>query len=204
MKKTINMLSHADSAQGQGVLSAYLEQTKLIKENLNDKYILTYNKIKPGRINHYHTINPGFLFFMHFLPKTTIKVGYVHFLPETVKTSLKLNKLSMAVFNKYMLYFYKSMDYIVVVNPYFIDRLAYYGVNKEAVTYIPNFVDEEKFYVINDKINLRKKYGLLTDKFTVFCAGQLQTRKGFFDFIECAKKLPNMQFVWAGGFSFGA
>lgn len=33
--------------------------------------------------------------------------------------------------------------------------------------------------------------------------GQVQHRKGVLDFIEVAKKLPDVQFVWAGGFSFG-
>ena len=47
------------------------------------------------------------------------------------------------------------------------------------------------------------KYGLPTERFTVVCAGQLQRRKGIFDFIELAKKMPDTQFVWAGGFSFG-
>ena len=35
-------------------------------------------------------------------------------------------------------------------------------------------------------------------------AGQVQTRKGVMDFVEVAKKMPDVKFVWAGGFSFGA
>jgi 1,2-diacylglycerol-3-alpha-glucose alpha-1,2-galactosyltransferase len=50
---------------------------------------------------------------------------------------------------------------------------------------------------------LRAHYGLDADRFTVLCVGQLQVRKGFFDFIKTAERLPQMQFVWAGGFSFG-
>lgn len=34
-------------------------------------------------------------------------------------------------------------------------------------------------------------------------AGQVQTRKGVLDFVDVAKKSPDVQFVWAGGFSFG-
>ena len=37
----------------------------------------------------------------------------------------------------------------------------------------------------------------------VLGVGQVQTRKGVLDFIECAKKLPDIKFVWCGGFSFG-
>lgn len=37
----------------------------------------------------------------------------------------------------------------------------------------------------------------------MLCAGQLQIRKGAIDFLKCAELLPDVQFVWAGGFSFG-
>ena len=39
--------------------------------------------------------------------------------------------------------------------------------------------------------------------YVVLGVGQVQTRKGVKDFIEVAKKLPDITFVWAGGFSFG-
>ena len=109
------------------------------------------------------------------------------------------------IFYKYMISFYKRMDYLVTVNPYFIGRLAHYGVDKSKVTYIPNFVSSEVFHPVSpeEKLKLREKYGIDKDKFTVICAGQLQVRKGVFDFIEVAKRMPDVQFVWAGGFSFG-
>ena len=37
----------------------------------------------------------------------------------------------------------------------------------------------------------------------VLGAGQVQTRKGVLDFVNVAKEMPDVQFVWAGGFSFG-
>ncbi|MFS7180126.1 glycosyltransferase family 4 protein [Serratia proteamaculans] len=33
--------------------------------------------------------------------------------------------------------------------------------------------------------------------------GQVQERKGVFDFAKLAEELPDVQFIWAGGFSFG-
>ncbi|WP_367301730.1 hypothetical protein [Listeria fleischmannii] len=50
---------------------------------------------------------------------------------------------------------------------------------------------------------MRKKYQIPLDKFVVLGVGQVQHRKGVLDFIEVAKSLPDIQFVWAGGFSFG-
>ena len=46
MKKIkINMLSNADSVDGQGVGSAYLEQVSLIRDELKDDFevVITYN-----------------------------------------------------------------------------------------------------------------------------------------------------------------
>ena len=46
-----------------------------------------------------------------------------------------------------------------------------------------------------------KKMGL-TNEFVVTCVGQIQPRKGIYDFIETAEKCPNVTFVWVGGTPF--
>ena len=58
---TINMLSRADSVKGQGVLSAYQEQVKLVKEELADEFLCYENRNAFCDIMHYHTINPAAL-----------------------------------------------------------------------------------------------------------------------------------------------
>lgn len=201
---TINMLSRAASVKGQGVLSAFEEQTALIKTEFPELFTVYVNKFKRCDITHIHTVNPEFLLALPFLKSGGASVGYVHFLPETVDKSLKLPGIIRKIFYKYLIYFYKRMDYLVTVNPYFIDVIEKYGIKREKVTYIPNFVSEKEFFRLDsDRSELKQKYGILHDKFTVLCVGQLQTRKGIFDFIETAKKLPDIQFVWAGAFSFG-
>ena len=205
-KITINMMSAATSVKGQGVGSAYMEQVKLIKEELSDKFEVTENARVKADITHYHTINLGYYLGKKSMTKNGVSVGYVHMLPETVDTSLNLPKLARKIFYSYMIKFYDSMDYLVTVNPYFIGRLEHYGVSRDKVTYIPNYVSSDKFHPLppEEKARLRNKYGIPRDKFVVICAGQLQVRKGFFDFLEIAKKCPDMYFAWAGDFSFGA
>ena len=202
---TINMLSHADSVKGQGVLSAYIEQVNLVKTDLADEFICYENKNAICDIMHYHTINPEFYLLRNLSRGRCVSVGYVHFLPETLENSLKLPDHVREVFYRYVIRFYKSMDYLVTVNPYFIGELARYGVDPGKVTYIPNFVSDEKFYPLprEEKAALRAKYGVKEDAFIVFCAGQLQKRKGFFDYIELARRMPDVTFLWAGSFAFG-
>lgn len=204
MGRTINMLSGAHKVKGQGVLSAYEEQVSLVQNNLNDQYQVNINEIKFADIMHYHTINLEYFLTLPFTKIRSCAVGYVHFLPETLENSIKLPKLIKKIFYKYVIEFYKSMDYLITVNPYFIEKLANYGIDREKVTYIPNYVSAKRFFKINknDRNKIREKYGVSKDKFVVLCVGQLQIRKGFFDFIEVAKRLPDIQFVWAGGFAF--
>lgn len=201
---SINMLSKADRIKGQGVLSAHDEQVKLVKKELSE-YQIMENKMKFCKIMHFHTINPEFFFIIPFAKKKGKTVAYVHFLPETLENSIKLSKPIKKIFYKYVIEFYKRVDHLVVVNPYFIDILEKYGISKEKVTYIPNFVSSQNFYPLenNEKNQLRRKYGIEENKFTVLSVGQLQTRKGVLDFIEIARNMPDIQFIWAGGAIFG-
>lgn len=205
MKYSINMLSTAHKVKGQGVLSAYNEQVSLITDHLGDKFEVKQNKLMLANIMHYHTINFRFYLSQPIAKLRGQTVGYVHFVPETIDNSLKLPKLVKPIFYRYIISFYKSMDELIVVNPYFIDVLSKYGIDKSKITYIPNYVCDTKFYEYSreQKEKIKLKFGIQAAKFTVVCSGQLQTRKGIFDFIELARRLPDIQFMWAGGFSFG-
>ena len=204
-KIRVNMLSMADSVDGQGVGSAYLELVKLLEEDGKDKFdILLNDKVKNSDIVHAHTIEPRNYLKLKFSKVPT--VAYVHFLPDTLDGSIKLPKFAFRVFKKYVIDFYKSADYLIVVNPIFKKDMVNVGLDANKITYIPNFVSKEKFYKKTDKEikNIRKKYNIKSTDFVVLGSGQVQTRKGVIDFVEVAKKLPDVKFIWAGGFSFGA
>ena len=53
------------------------------------------------------------------------------------------------------------------------------------------------------KDKIREEFKIDKNKFVVLGVGQTQTRKGIIDFYKVALKNPDIQFVWAGGFSFG-
>ena len=203
-KLNIRMLSNATSVDGQGVGSAYLEQVALVSEQ-SDIFNVFNNKV-PSKtkihINHVHTVMPNFYLKMR---KSKCNVIYVHFLPTTLDGSVKLPKPIFHIFKKYVVSMYKKADEVVVVNPIFIEPLVELGMKRENITYIPNYVSKEQFYKLDKEINIktREQYGLKEDDFIVLGCGQIQTRKGVKDFVEVAKLNPNIQFVWAGGFSFG-
>ena len=204
-KYQIRVCSGAGAAQGHGVLSAGQEQISLVREGLSEHFSVCTGHGLLGDIYHYHTVNLRYFLGLPFAKACGKTVGYVHFLPETIDGSLRLPGIAKAVFYRYLIAFYKSMDALVVVNPVFIGKLEAYGIPRAKITYIPNFVDDCAFHPVpaEEKRNLRLALGLEPERFTVVCAGQLQTRKGVLDFADLARRLPDVQFVWAGGFSFG-
>lgn len=198
------MFSSADKVAGQGVGSAYKELIGLLKDYFSDEFEVKINDYHASDLSHYHTIDPQF-YLSTFSKKRGRKIGYVHFLPETLEGSIKLPEPAKSIFYKYVISFYKRMDQIVVVNPTFIDKLVAHGLDRNKIKYIPNFVSTENFYekTATEKADFRKTLGIPEDKFVVFGDGQVQERKGVDDFYKLAQTNPDIEFIWAGGFSFG-
>ncbi|MFP4198925.1 MAG: glycosyltransferase family 4 protein [Halanaerobium sp.] len=203
-KIKVSMFSSAEKAEGQGVASAYREQVELVKE-LPQNFEINFNKLFNIDIAHFHTIDLKHYFFSKILKLKGVSVAYVHFLPETVDSSLNFPALVEAIFFKYIIKFYQSMDYLVTVNPYFIKKLVEQGIDREKIYYIPNYVSSDNFYPYpsEQKLALRKEMKIAADDFVVLGVGQIQNRKGVLDFVEVAQNFPEVKFIWVGGFSFG-
>lgn len=202
-KIKINMLSNADKINGQGVGSAYIEQVSLIQNELKDDFEVMINGNSPADIIHCHTILPEY--FIKMKRNKGVNVVYVHFLPDTLDGSIRLPKHTFQIFKKYVTHFYNTADYLIVVNPIFIEDLVRFGIDRDKIFYIPNYVSKDTFFKQDVKSidETKKLYSLKDDEFVVLGVGQVQTRKGVKDFVEVAKQMPHMTFVWAGGFSFG-
>jgi 1,2-diacylglycerol-3-alpha-glucose alpha-1,2-galactosyltransferase len=197
-KIKIRVFSKATSVPGQGVGAAYVEQLSLIQQSKR-LMVLQPNEPRPDLV-HIHTIN--FRYWLAMLFIKIPRVVYVHFLPSTLSSSIKLPRLFFGILKWYVKVFYKTASHLVVVNPIFIEPLIKMGIKKERIVFIPNYVDESKFAIKTSNASIRKQLNF--KRFTVLGVGQVQHRKGVLDFIEVAKKLPTVDFVWAGGFSFKA
>lgn len=103
----ITMFSSADKVAGQGVGSAYKELINLLKERLSDKFEIKINDYGRSDLSHYHTIDPQF-YLSTFSKKRGRKIGYVHFLPETLEGSIKLPEPAKSIFYKYVINFIRE------------------------------------------------------------------------------------------------
>ncbi|MCL2352372.1 MAG: glycosyltransferase [Firmicutes bacterium] len=202
---SVNMRSSATSVKAQGPGSCYLELVWLVSGGLKGKYRIYENSRRRCDIAHYHTVNPNYYLERLLLRRVQAGICYVHFLPDTVDESLRMPKLFRKVFYRYLLAFYNSMDYLVVVNPAVLGKLAGYGVTRPKPVYIPNFVSDRGFSPLGPekRAEARAELGYSKEDFVVMGAGQTQTRKGIADFVKTAERLPCVKFMWAGGFSFG-
>ncbi|MDD7616094.1 MAG: glycosyltransferase family 4 protein [bacterium] len=201
-KLKVNMYAGGLDIEGQGVGANFFEQVKII-QGLDD-FEVSINGKNPKKydINHFHTVNPSFFFKFR---KKKINICYVHFIPEIDDGSLKLPKWCFKPYRWYVLKFYRKADEVVVVNPYFKKDLLNINIPEDKITYIPNSVSDKEFHPLNKEMKdkIRDEFKIDKNKFVVLGVGQTQTRKGIIDFYKVALKNPDIQFVWAGGFSFG-
>lgn len=198
------MRSLATSVKAQGVGSAYAELIGLLEKYGSDEITFTLHGLRDCDVLHCHTLDPVSFFCLKRSKIPT--VASVHFMPETMEGSLHYPKPFQKLFNAYMLSFYRSADHLHIVHPDTAELLEKYGVERDRIFWIPNVVAADGFDQTSDekREELRKKHGFAPDDFVVLGSGQLQSRKGVLDFAACAEKLPDVKFVWAGGFSFGA
>ena len=120
--------------------------------------------------------------------------------------ALRLPGPVQRLLNAYMLSFYRSADYVHIVHPDTAQVLEEYGIRRDRIFCVPNVVAADGFMRKNaaQRAELRRKYGYRDDDYVVMGSGQLQTKKGIFTFADVARELPDVKFIWAGGFSFGA
>ncbi len=202
MKISVNMLSIADTVKGQGVETAYNELVKLLNKYGKKDIEVFINKGLNYDVLHLHTTDPiGYL--KQRLSKHT-SLTYVHYMPNTLVGALRLPKIALNTYAWWTKKCYLKSDYLVVVNPTYIDELIKMGYKKERIFYIPNVVSKDNFYKMDRKdiLKYRKKYGFKETDFIVISVGQLHKGKGVLDFFEVAKNNPDIEFLWVGGFAF--
>lgn len=200
----INMRSISGAKKGHGVDSAFNDLVHLLERGGEIEVLKDSDAI--ADIVHAHTVDFGSLrLIRRFHKQGKRAVITCHMMEDSLQGSLRLPRFAIKAFGIYLYYFYRRGDRLVVVNPYYREELIRKGLDAEKVFFIPNYADESLFFEVGaeKKAALRQALNLPSDLPVIVSSGQIQRRKGFDDFIACARLNPDYLFVWVGGFSFG-
>lgn len=203
-KPQVCLLSAADSVPGQGVGSAYLEHLALLRKLGRGDFEVAVNRhATSADVVHLVSIDPLSYLRMRLTARPTL--ASVHFVPTTLDGGVRLPKPLFSLLKRYVLSLYKAADQLHVVNANTFASLEELGIDPSHASYIPNYVSPDRFFPMSQEERERSRaaHGFGRGDFVVMGSGQVQNRKGVQTFVEVARMLPDVQFVWAGGFSFG-
>ncbi len=149
-------------------------------------------------IAHFHTFGPkSLLYAKRFKGK---KVITAHSTPNLNTGNLAIPSLVNWLYTP----IYNHFDKIIAVsNKCKRELIKDMGVKKEVVT-IYNGIDIENFKPDAEKRKrFREKYDIDKEDIVVLTVAQRTPRKGIYDFLEVARNLIDLKFIWIGGFPYG-
>ena len=195
-------LVYATKSKGHGVATAFEEVSSGLRSR--DDVKVSINSWQDCDVMHVHSPDPTSM--LHILRSKSKKVFTAHQVVGSMNGSIKGGKFTENIFFWYVRHaFYNRVDAIVAVSATSAKILRDQMKVKTPVITIYNTVDMSKLSVSEtEKQKIRKKLGIEKDDFVVVGNGQLQPRKRLDTFIEVARMLPDVKFVWVGGLPFGA
>lgn len=120
---------------------------------------------------------------------------------EDFENSFRLWKLIRYPFYHMMFKMYSKADYIITPTPYSKELISNYKQVTCPVYDLSNGIDLENYAHNDSYIKKYKEHFNITDQKVVMGVGLFFERKGLLDFFECARKLPEIKFIWFGNLS---
>ncbi|WP_124059638.1 glycosyltransferase family 4 protein [Vaginisenegalia massiliensis] len=125
-------------------------------------------------------------------------VYHAHSTEEDFRNSFLFSNQLSPLFKQWLLSCYRLGDILITPTPYAKKILETYPLDREIVP-ISNGIDLNKFTPIPHARQLiEQKYGYQASDFIVMGIGLYLERKGILDFVELAKRMPHIQFIWFG------
>ncbi len=125
-------------------------------------------------------------------------VYYAHSTMEDFRHSFKGSDLLAPLFKKWIMHCYSHGDVILTPTEYSKHLLESYGIKKPIYS-ISNGVDTEFFSPGDGRREaFRRHYGIADDEKVVISVGHMIERKGIIDYIELARRMPDVRFFWFG------
>jgi len=181
-----------------GVHTAFMDHIELLKEK-NDIEVVV-NDEGTGDIFHGHTY--GLYYLWKGRKYKGRRVFTAHVIPDSIKGSLPLWWLFMPFIRLGLKIVYSYADICIAISPMVEKAIIATGAKTRIVKiYNPVHIDRWKRTEENRKKG-RQMLKLTANEFIVLGVGQLTGRKGVEDFLDIAKAIPDIKFVWVGGRPF--
>ena len=195
-KIKIHVIAESFVGEANGVTTAILELLKALKEDPTYELV---DDIKNADVVHAHTIGLDYI-KQSYKYKHKMVVS-AHVIPDSFIGSLIFSRLWRPLAKRYLTFVYNRAQCVIAVSPFVKLELEKINVTTD-MRVLCNSVDRSTFKPNPiARQSFRNKHGL-TDEFVVTCVGQIQPRKGIYDFIDTAKQCPDITFVWVGGTPF--
>lgn len=194
----VNLVSEtADGTQGHGVHTVFLETRDALERAGVDVRV---NSREPADVVHVQTM--GLRSLRPLLRDRSRSVLTMHFVPGSFVGSFIGARAWLPIGSAYMRWFCSLASEVVAVSPDVVDWLES-GMMPLSARLIPNGIDVSQFAPRDgDREAVRERLGIADDAFVAICVGQVQPRKGVDAFIETARRMPHVTFVWVGGLPF--
>lgn len=125
-------------------------------------------------------------------------VCYAHSTMEDFRNSFRGSNLFAPLFCKWIRFCYNLGDVILTPTEYSKKLLMQYGMRKPVYA-VSNGIDTDYYCPLPaGRSRFRKKYHLTEEEKVVVSVGHYIERKGILQFIELARKLPDVTFFWFG------
>ena len=203
-KLTVNIVSESDvTVQGHGVHTAYDEMASAL-EKRDDINVIRgkFGELVDCDVVHFHTI--GNRTWRKLNQRGPKKVVTAHIVPASFIGSIILAKYWAPLARRYMHWYYNRADKVLAVSG-MVARTLHdeLRIPQEKIETFYNTVEMAKYAPSkNSRRDARKKLDITDDTFVVLGNGQVQPRKRLDVFVEMAKALPDVQFIWVGGIPF--
>lgn len=180
-----------------GIGRAFYHQKKAL--TLNNIEFTTNKNDLDYDILHINTIYPDSLPIIKQARENNKKIIYhAHSTEEDFKNSFMFSNTFAGLYKKWLVYLYNTADVIITPTPYSKSLLESYDLNKEIYA-ISNGVDVEQFNPTSEQVNeFIQKFNISANDKLVISVGWLFERKGFDTFVEVAREMPNIKFMWFG------
>lgn len=125
-------------------------------------------------------------------------IYHAHSTEEDFRNSFVLSNQIAPMFKKMLISLYSKADLILTPTPYSKSLLEGYGIDVPIYD-LSNGIDLNRFHYDEEKVKaFRKYFSLKEEDKVVISVGLYFERKGILDFMEVAKAMPDVKFIWFG------